>query len=94
MGHLHERYVSRAQDLLSVFLLSILSPTLALTQVLLVSIATRIYASSALKTGEITEVPFIVTANDVTHGKPHPEPYLKGMEGEQLPTVLVPCPRR
>ncbi|GAA5964143.1 hypothetical protein JCM8115_005360 [Rhodotorula mucilaginosa] len=42
--------------------------------------ATRIYASSALKTGEITEVPFIVTANDVTHGKPHPEPYLKGME--------------
>ncbi|POY70632.1 hypothetical protein BMF94_6338 [Rhodotorula taiwanensis] len=46
--------------------------------------ATRIYASSALKTGEIgsapPDLPFLITADDVTHGKPHPEPYLKGME--------------
>jgi beta-phosphoglucomutase-like phosphatase (HAD superfamily) len=40
-------------------------------------------------------VPFIVTANDVTHGKPHPEPYLKGMEGERpfpfSPTAMAPA---
>ncbi|BGP32683.1 DL-glycerol-3-phosphatase [Rhodotorula toruloides] len=46
--------------------------------------ATRTYASSALKTGEIgaepPALPFLVTANDVTHGKPHPEPYLKGLD--------------
>ncbi|KAJ8293561.1 2-deoxyglucose-6-phosphate phosphatase 1 [Rhodotorula toruloides] len=52
--------------------------------------ATRTYASSALKTGEIgaepPALPFLVTANDVTHGKPHPEPYLKGLdELRQLP---------
>ncbi|GAA6060611.1 hypothetical protein JCM10212_004590 [Sporobolomyces blumeae] len=46
--------------------------------------ATQIYAASALKTSEIgatpPDLPFLVTANDVTHGKPHPEPYLKGLE--------------
>ncbi|GAA5853838.1 hypothetical protein JCM3766R1_005377, partial [Sporobolomyces carnicolor] len=45
---------------------------------------TSIYASSALKTSEIgsepPRLPFLITANDVTHGKPHPEPYLKGMD--------------
>jgi len=25
-------------------------------------------------------LPFLITANHVTHGKPHPEPYLKGMD--------------
>lgn len=25
-------------------------------------------------------VPFLVTADKVTHGKPHPEPYLAGLE--------------
>ncbi|BGP54634.1 DL-glycerol-3-phosphatase [Rhodotorula sphaerocarpa] len=52
--------------------------------------ATRLYADSALKTGEIgaspPALPFLVTADDVTHGKPHPEPYLKGMdEARKLP---------
>jgi HAD superfamily hydrolase (TIGR01509 family) len=46
--------------------------------------ATTIYASSALTTSEIgsqpPQLPFLITANHVTHGKPHPEPYLKGME--------------
>ncbi|GAA5929296.1 uncharacterized protein JCM15063_004113 [Sporobolomyces koalae] len=46
--------------------------------------ATAIYASSALTTSEIgsqpPNLPFLITANDVTHGKPHPEPYLKGMD--------------
>jgi sugar-phosphatase len=26
----------------------------------------------------------LITADDVTHGKPHPEPYLKGAEGMGL----------
>ncbi|GAA5868154.1 hypothetical protein JCM1840_006159 [Sporobolomyces johnsonii] len=46
--------------------------------------ATRIYANSALTTSEIGStppaLPFLITADDVTHGKPNPEPYLKGME--------------
>ncbi|GAA5992386.1 hypothetical protein JCM5350_005716 [Sporobolomyces pararoseus] len=46
--------------------------------------ATTIYASSALTTSSIgsepPQLPFLITANHVTHGKPHPEPYLKGME--------------
>lgn len=50
--------------------------------------ATRLYADSALKTGEIgaspPALPFLVTADDVTHGKPHPEPYLRGMDGGSL----------
>lgn len=47
-------------------------------------LATTIYASSALTTSSIgsepPQLPFLITANHVTHGKPHPEPYLKGME--------------
>ncbi|GAA5851738.1 hypothetical protein JCM8547_001191 [Rhodosporidiobolus lusitaniae] len=46
--------------------------------------ATRIYANSALKTGEIGSepplLPFLITANDVVNGKPNPDPYLKGMD--------------
>ncbi|GAA5898392.1 uncharacterized protein JCM6883_001008 [Sporobolomyces salmoneus] len=46
--------------------------------------ATTIYATSALTTSEIgskpPQLPFLITANHVMHGKPHPEPYLKGME--------------
>ncbi|GAA6018015.1 hypothetical protein JCM10207_002741 [Rhodosporidiobolus poonsookiae] len=46
--------------------------------------ATRTYANSALKTGEIgaepPALPFLITANDVVNGKPNPDPYLKGME--------------
>ncbi|GAA5897749.1 hypothetical protein JCM6882_000085 [Rhodosporidiobolus microsporus] len=46
--------------------------------------ATRTYASSALKTGEIgstpPQLPFLITADDVKNGKPNPDPYLKGMD--------------
>lgn len=63
---------------------SLLRSLLATVAELLIA-ATRTYASSALKTGEIgaepPALPFLVTANDVTHGKPHPEPYLKGLDG-------------
>ncbi|GAA5987489.1 hypothetical protein JCM11641_003846 [Rhodosporidiobolus odoratus] len=46
--------------------------------------ATRTYANSALKTGEIgaepPALPFLITADDVKNGKPNPDPYLKGMD--------------
>lgn len=46
--------------------------------------ATIVYASSALTTSgvgmEPPAVPFLVTADKVSHGKPHPEPYLVGLE--------------
>ncbi|GAA5888433.1 hypothetical protein JCM6882_008618 [Rhodosporidiobolus microsporus] len=46
--------------------------------------ATRTYADSALRTSDLgscpLDVPFIVAGNNVEHGKPHPEPYLKGMD--------------
>ncbi|ORY61163.1 HAD-like domain-containing protein, partial [Leucosporidium creatinivorum] len=48
-----------------------------------VTSATNSYASSALSTAGIGStppaVPFLVTADLVTHGKPHPEPYLAGL---------------
>ncbi|SGY13592.1 BQ5605_C010g05903 [Microbotryum silenes-dioicae] len=50
----------------------------------IVTSATIVYASSALQTGKINadapNLPFIVTADNVTNGKPHPEPYLKGIK--------------
>ncbi|EIW72384.1 hypothetical protein TREMEDRAFT_36663 [Tremella mesenterica DSM 1558] len=45
-----------------------------------VTSATNTYASAALPTAGIPIPPTFVTANDVTKGKPHPEPYLKGAE--------------
>ncbi|BGP16830.1 hypothetical protein JCM10213_004677 [Rhodosporidiobolus nylandii] len=46
--------------------------------------ATRTYANSALKTGDIGStppaLPFLITADDVANGKPNPDPYLAGME--------------
>lgn len=48
--------------------------------------ATIIYASSALTTSGVGKeppaVPFLITADNVRHGKPHPEPYLAGLEGQ------------
>lgn len=43
--------------------------------------ATISYASIALKTGSIVppELPFLITGDQCIHGKPHPEPYLKGL---------------
>ncbi|KAK4057291.1 DL-glycerol-3-phosphatase [Microbotryomycetes sp. JL221] len=52
----------------------------------IVTSATKIYASSALTTSQIGMSssdggpPFVITADNVTHGKPHPEPYLAGLE--------------
>ncbi|GJN91039.1 hypothetical protein Rhopal_004054-T1 [Rhodotorula paludigena] len=46
--------------------------------------ATRLYADSALVTGEIGSMPpalpFLITGDICEHGKPHPEPYLRGMD--------------
>ncbi|BGP40676.1 DL-glycerol-3-phosphatase [Rhodotorula kratochvilovae] len=46
--------------------------------------ATRLYADSALETGEIGStppaLPFLITGDVCEHGKPHPEPYLRGMD--------------
>lgn len=41
-------------------------------------VASRIFASSALSTAGIVPPTHLLTADDCTHGKPHPEPYLKG----------------
>ena len=41
-------------------------------------IATFIYASAALPTARIPNPPKLITANDVTRGKPDPQPYLMG----------------
>jgi HAD superfamily hydrolase (TIGR01509 family) len=49
----------------------------------IVTSATKGYATSALETSGVTEavkIPFVVTAGDCVHGKPHPEPYLRGVE--------------
>ncbi|KAI5479042.1 2-deoxyglucose-6-phosphatase [Pseudohyphozyma bogoriensis] len=54
----------------------------------IVTSATNAYADSALVTGEIVPpaLPFRITGNQCTHGKPHPEPYLKGLDAmRQLP---------
>jgi len=42
--------------------------------------ATRLYATSALKLSGITEPRIFVAAEDVTRGKPFPDPYLLGAE--------------
>lgn len=46
------------------------------------SLATRLYATSALTTAGICPpaLPFTITSELCTHGKPHPEPYLTGLE--------------
>ncbi|SCZ89750.1 BZ3500_MvSof-1268-A1-R1_Chr9g10580 [Microbotryum saponariae] len=60
----------------------------------IVTSATIVYASSALQTGKIKadapDLPFIVTADNVTNGKPHPEPYLQGIKGN-YPRRLTRC---
>lgn len=42
--------------------------------------ATRFYTPQALKSVEIQIPEHIVMAEDVTRGKPHPDPYLKGAQ--------------
>ncbi|KAI9638220.1 HAD-like domain-containing protein [Dioszegia hungarica] len=46
----------------------------------IVTSATGKYASAALPTAGIVAPPHLITADDVTRGKPFPEPYLKGAE--------------
>ena len=41
---------------------------------------TRLLASARLRFCGLPVPPVLVTAEDVSHGKPHPEPYLKGAE--------------
>ncbi|RSH92064.1 hypothetical protein EHS25_009435 [Saitozyma podzolica] len=43
-----------------------------------VTSATTVYASAALPTAGIPQPPKLITADHVTKGKPHPEPYLTG----------------
>ena len=45
-----------------------------------VTSGTRRLATSRLRVGKLTLPKVLVTADDVTNGKPHPEPYLKGAE--------------
>lgn len=40
--------------------------------------ATRVYATAALETAGIRPPSHFLTAEMVSNGKPHPEPYLKG----------------
>ncbi|ORY23350.1 HAD-like domain-containing protein [Naematelia encephala] len=44
----------------------------------IITSATLLYASDALPTAGVPKPPKLITANDVTKGKPHPEPYLTG----------------
>ncbi|KAK8866150.1 hypothetical protein IAR55_001301 [Kwoniella newhampshirensis] len=44
----------------------------------IITSATNVYASAALPTAKIPAPPKLITGDDVTHGKPHPEPYLVG----------------
>ncbi|WWC99930.1 hypothetical protein V866_006839 [Kwoniella sp. B9012] len=44
----------------------------------IVTSATNTYASAALPTAGIPTTPKLITADDVSNGKPHPEPYLTG----------------
>ena len=46
----------------------------------LVTSCTRPLAAARLQAAGLPVPRFIVTSNDITHGKPHPEPYLKGAE--------------
>ncbi len=45
-----------------------------------VTSGTRLLASARLRYGGLPIPKILVTAEDVTNGKPHPEPYLKGAE--------------
>ena len=45
-----------------------------------VTSGTRLLASARLRFCGLPVPPVLVTAEDVSHGKPHPEPYLKGAE--------------
>ncbi|KIL70195.1 hypothetical protein M378DRAFT_609381 [Amanita muscaria Koide BX008] len=50
--------------------------------------ATRAYASSALQKAGVPVPDVFVTAEDVVHGKPSPDPYLLGAEKCGLPGIV------
>ncbi|HEY3975129.1 MAG TPA: HAD family hydrolase [Candidatus Sulfotelmatobacter sp.] len=49
-----------------------------------VTSGSRLLARARLRFCGLPVPKVLVTADDVTHGKPHPEPYLKGAEGLEL----------
>jgi len=58
----------------------------------LVTSATRAYADIALQAAGIVPppLPFRITGNDCLHGKPHPEPFLHGLEAlRKLPGTPI-----
>ena len=56
-----------------------------------VTSGTRYLATARLQLGKLPIPKILVAADDVTQGKPHPEPYLKGAEllGVEAPECLV-----
>lgn len=50
-----------------------------------VTSGSRLLASTRLEYCGIPVPRVLITSDDVTHGKPHPEPYLKGAEGLGFP---------
>jgi sugar-phosphatase len=50
-----------------------------------VTSGSRLLASTRLEYCGIPLPRVVITSDDVTHGKPHPEPYLKGAEGLGFP---------
>lgn len=64
-------------------------PESAGTRWTIVTSATRFYTPQALKSVEINIPEHIVMAEDVTRGKPHPDPYLKGAENLGLDPAQV-----
>jgi hypothetical protein len=54
--------------------------------------ATRVYASSALVNAAIPLPDVFITSEDVTKGKPHPDPYLLGAEKCGLSPKNCHCP--
>jgi mannitol-1-/sugar-/sorbitol-6-phosphatase len=57
----------------------------------IVTSCTRALAEVRLKAAGLPIPPLMVTSNDITHGKPHPEPYLKGASllGFSAPECVV-----
>ena len=47
----------------------------------IVTSCTRPLAEVRVRAAGLPQPKLLVTANDITHGKPHPEPYLKGAAG-------------
>lgn len=48
----------------------------------IVTNATRVYATKMLEIAGVGEMPFLISGEDVKRGKPSPDPYLAGIEGE------------